>query len=137
MYLAGLVSVTIFLSNFLAAGPTVAIIQIAQDFFGDSNLGLDGSIAKISYFFTSTALLQGMGNLVWMPIMIKYGRRPLYIFTFAMYTACAGWAGAPASYGSVLTARILMGFANGAAECLAPLTISDIFFLHERGTIMA
>ncbi len=41
---------------------------------------------------------------MWMPIMIKYGRRPLYIFTFAMYTACAGWAGAPTSYGSALAA---------------------------------
>ncbi len=128
---------TIFLSNFLAAGPTVAIVQIAQDFFPGSGADLSGSIAKVAYFFTSTALMQGMGNLIWMPIMIKYGRRPLYIFTFALYTACAGWAGAPTSYGSVLTARILMGFANGAAECLAPLTISDIFFLHERGAIMA
>lgn len=115
----------------------MAIVQIAQDFFGDSNLDLSGSIAKVAYFFTTTALLQGMGNLFWMPIMIKFGRRPLYIFTFALYTATAGWAGAPTSYGSVLAARILMGFANGAAECLAPLTISDIFFLHERGTIMA
>ncbi|KAH8688412.1 major facilitator superfamily domain-containing protein [Ilyonectria robusta] len=137
LYIAGLVSVTIFLSNFLAAGPSVAIVEIAMDFFGDSDLGLSGSIAKVSYFFTTTALLQGMGNLIWMPVMIKYGRRPLYIFTFALYTATAGWAGAPTSYGSVLAARILMGFANGAAECLAPLTISDIFFLHERGTIMA
>ncbi|KPM42917.1 hypothetical protein AK830_g3653 [Neonectria ditissima] len=137
LYIAALVSVTIFLSNFLAAGPSVAIVDIALDFFGDTDLGLSGSIAKVAYFFTTTALLQGMGNLFWMPIMIKFGRRPLYIFTFALYTATAGWAGAPTSYGSVLAARILMGFANGAAECLAPLTISDIFFLHERGTIMA
>lgn len=137
LYIAGLVSVTIFLSNFLAAGPSVAIVEMAMDFFGSSNVDLSGSIAKVAYFFTSTALLQGMGNLIWMPVMIKFGRRPLYIFSFALYTATAGWAGAPTSYGSVLAARILMGFANGAAECLAPLTISDIFFLHERGTIMA
>ncbi|KAH7133689.1 major facilitator superfamily domain-containing protein [Dactylonectria macrodidyma] len=137
LYIAGLVSVTIFLSNFLAAGPSVAIVEMAMDFFGTNNVDLSGSIAKVAYFFTSTALLQGMGNLIWMPVMIKFGRRPLYIFSFALYTATAGWAGAPTTYGSVLAARILMGFANGAAECLAPLTISDIFFLHERGTIMA
>ena len=137
MYIAGLVCVTIFLSNFLAAGPTVAIVQIAQDFFPGSGPSLGGSIAKVSYFFTTTALLQGMGNLIWMPIMIKFGRRPLYIFTFMLYTACAGWAGAPPARYRTRSARILMGFANGAAECLAPLTISDIFFLHERGTIMA
>lgn len=30
-----------------------------------------------------------------------------------------------------------MSFAAGSGECLAPLTISEILFLHERGTVMA
>lgn len=30
-----------------------------------------------------------------------------------------------------------MGFGAGAAETIAPITISDVFFLHERGTVMA
>lgn len=30
-----------------------------------------------------------------------------------------------------------MGVANGAGEIVAPMTITDIFFLHERGTVMA
>lgn len=30
-----------------------------------------------------------------------------------------------------------MGFGAGAAETIAPITIADIFFLHERGTVMA
>lgn len=31
----------------------------------------------------------------------------------------------------------MMGIAAGAGECLAPVTIADIFFLHERGSITA
>ena len=30
-----------------------------------------------------------------------------------------------------------MGFGAGAAETIAPITIADVFFLHERGTVMA
>lgn len=30
-----------------------------------------------------------------------------------------------------------MGIAAGAGECLAPLTIADVFFLHERGFVMS
>jgi hypothetical protein len=30
-----------------------------------------------------------------------------------------------------------MGIAAGAGECLAPVTIADVFFLHERGAITA
>jgi MFS family permease len=78
-----------------------------------------------------------MSNLIWMPFIAKYGRRPIYITSFVLYTAVAAWAGAATTYGSSLAARICMGFASGAAECLAPLTISDLFFLHERGSIMA
>jgi MFS family permease len=138
VYIAVLVSFAIFFSNFLAAGPTVAIVDITMTFEGPPGPeGLGPKIAKVAYFFTTTALLQGMGNLFWMPFIVKFGRRPAYVLSFCLYTATAGWAGAATSYGSELAARILMGFASGAAECLAPLTISDIFYLHERGTIMA
>lgn len=54
-----------------------------------------------------------------------------------MYLATAIWAILDHSYAGFLAARILMGFASGAAETIAPVTISDLFFLHERGSIMA
>ncbi|KAF4950880.1 hypothetical protein FSARC_13080 [Fusarium sarcochroum] len=136
VYIAVLVSCAIFFCNFLAAGPTVAIVSITESFFGPPGPEFTHQIAKIAYFFTTTALLQGMGNLIWMPLIAKYGRRPIYIISFVLYTCVSAWAGAATTYGSSLAARIFMGFASGAAECLAPLTISDLFFLHERGAIM-
>ncbi|RYP00591.1 hypothetical protein DL764_006465 [Monosporascus ibericus] len=137
VYIAVLVSCAIFFSNFLAAGPSVAIVEITVSFYGPPGPDFSANIAKIAYFFTTTALLLGMGNLFWMPLIVKFGRRPAYVLSFSLYTATAAWAGGATSYGSSLAARIIMGFAAGAAECLAPLTISDIFFLHERGAIMA
>jgi MFS family permease len=138
-YIAILVSAAIFFCNFLAAGPTVVITQVTADFFGGppQNAKFVSDISKTAYFFTTTALMQGMGTLFWMPIIVKYGRRPVYVSSFLLYTATAAWAGGATSYGSELAARIIMGVAGGAAEVLAPLTISDIFFLHERGSIMA
>jgi MFS family permease len=80
--------------------------------------------------------MQGLGTLFWMPMIIKFGRRPVYVTSFVLYTACALWAGGSTTFGSELASRIVMGVAGGAAEVLAPLTISDLFFLHERGAIM-
>ncbi|KAJ4252321.1 hypothetical protein NW762_010919 [Fusarium torreyae] len=137
VYIAVLVSFAIFFGNFLAAGPTVAILDTTTDFFGPAGPDLDDNIAKIAYFFTTTALLQGLSNLTWMPLMAKFGRRPIYFISFTLYTAFSAWAGGANTYGSALAARIMMGAASGAAECLAPLTISDLFFAHERGAIMA
>jgi MFS family permease len=124
--------------NFLAAGPTIAIVETAQEFFpGAIGAGLGPAINKTAFFFTTTALLQGTGNLIWMPLVNKYGRRPIYLISYVIYLACAIWAACTTGYGSFLTARILMGFGSGAAETMAPLSIADIFFLHERGTVMA
>ena len=138
-YIAALVCLAMFMCNFLAAGPTVAIVSITIDFFGTAppTPAFSSSVAKVAYFFTTTALLQGLSNLFWMPIIVKYGRRPVYLSSFTLYTVCAIWAGVSKSYSSELAARIVMGFAAGSGECVAPLTIADIFFLHERGLVMA
>lgn len=60
-----------------------------------------------------------------------------YLFLKTLYLATAIWAIFDHTYSGFLAARILMGFASGAAETIAPVTISDLFFLHERGSIMA
>lgn len=71
-----------------------------------------------------------------MPVIIKYGRRPVYIVSLLVFGAYSLWAGLAKSYPSELAARLTLGFAGGSADSLAPLTITDIFFLHERGFIM-
>ena len=126
------------LCNFLAAGPTLAIAQTAMDFFPNwKETGLDGPIAKTAYFFNCTALFQGLGNLLWMPLINKYGRRAVYVAAFTLYTITAVWCAVATQYANFLVGRIFMGIAAGAGECLAPVTISDIFFLHQRGTVTA
>ncbi|EON97942.1 putative mfs transporter protein [Phaeoacremonium minimum UCRPA7] len=128
--------------NFLAAGPTIAIVRTTLSFYPDSPptvdpAGFSKNIAKVAYFFTTTALLQGTGNFFWVPIANKFGRRPVYLMSYTLYLACAIWLIFDKTYSGFLAGRIIMGFAAGAAETIAPTTIADVFFLHERGTIMA
>ncbi|KAL1894204.1 hypothetical protein Sste5346_005990 [Sporothrix stenoceras] len=137
-YTAVAVCLAMVLCNFLAAGPTLAIAQTAMDFFPNwQTTGIDGPIAKTAYFFNCTALFQGLGNLVWMPLINKYGRRSVYVVAFSIYVITAVWCSVATQYANFLVARIVMGFAAGAGECLGPLTISDVFFLHERGAVTA
>lgn len=94
-------------------------------------------VGKVAYFFTGASLTIGIGQFIWTPVAIKYGRRPVYIICFALLTVCNIWAGFAKSYGSELAARLLTGIGAGAPELVAPLTLTDIFFLHQRGRIMA
>lgn len=141
-YIASIICLAMMMCNFLAAGPTIAIISTTQDFFEGASPATDvghyiDSISKVSYFFTTTSLMQGLGNFFWVPIANKYGRRPTYIMSYVIYLACGIWLCYERSYHGFLAGRIIMGFGAGAAETIAPITISDIFFLHERGAVMA
>lgn len=77
--------------NFLAAGPSIAMVATTMEFFRGAHPGKNpplfvASVAKVSYFFTTTALMQGVGNFFWVPIANKYGRRPVYVFSYVVYT---------------------------------------------------
>ncbi len=77
--------------NFLAAGPTIAMVSTTMDFFPGANPALNlgyfnEAVAKVAYFFTTTALLQGIGNFIWVPVANKYGRRPTYVISYLIYT---------------------------------------------------
>jgi MFS family permease len=108
--------------------PTIAIVETAQEFFPNwKQMGLVPTISKTAYFFTTTALMQGTGNFIWMPLVNKYGRRPVYL-SHTLFISHAQ-SGLPVP----IPTQILMGFGSGAAETMAPLSIADVFFLHERG----
>ncbi|KAJ2994545.1 hypothetical protein NUW58_g1529 [Xylaria curta] len=134
-YIATVVCLAMLVCNFLAAGPTVAIVETAVEFFPTDDIDL--SVSRVAYFFTSTALVQGTGNFLWVPLTNKFGRRPVYIISYAIYLAAALWLVFEEEFSSFLVGRILLGFGSGAAETLAPITIADVFFLHERGKVMA
>lgn len=98
---------------------------------------LSQAAARIAFFFTTTALLQGTGNFLWVPLANKFGRRPIYIVSYSLYFVCILWLVFETNYAGFLAARILIGLGGGAAETIAPISIAEMFFLHERGKIMA
>lgn len=114
----------------------MALEQITIDYFGDGPDLMDNLSNKVSYLQTACSLMIGVGNLIWVPLAIKYGRRPVYIASFLLMTGTCIWSGVSTSFTSGLVARLLLGTACAAPEIVAPLTLTDLFFLHERGRVM-
>jgi MFS family permease len=123
--------------NFMAAGPTVAMVEIATDFKQDGDTTMTDWISRAAYFFNNSALLQGVSCLFWVPLLNKYGRRPVYIIAYILYFFMILGAGLSKTYAAELTTRTILGIGAGAGECLAPVTIADVFYLHQRGYGMA
>ncbi|KAB5513219.1 major facilitator superfamily domain-containing protein, partial [Coniochaeta sp. 2T2.1] len=81
-------------------------------------------------------LALGYANFFIVPLSNIFGRR---FASISMGLLCVGssiWVALAKSYGSLLGARILNGFATATSETLMVQVIADLFFLHERGRWM-
>ncbi|PYI13972.1 hypothetical protein BO99DRAFT_37859, partial [Aspergillus violaceofuscus CBS 115571] len=50
------------------------------------------------FSFKTTALFQGLGNLLWILLINKYGRRPIYVVAFTLYIITAFWCAVNKGY---------------------------------------
>ncbi|EMT70411.1 major facilitator superfamily domain-containing protein [Fusarium oxysporum II5] len=97
------------------------------------------SLQKLTYANGATLICQGVGNIFWMPFAIKFGRRPVYLmFNLLMGVACI-WLGiaSNATYTPFVIGRAFLGLFEAPIESIVPTTITDTFFLHERGAMVS
>lgn len=69
------------------------------------------------------------------PLAVKYGRRPVYLASnFLMGIACIWLAIAcEKAYTPFIVGRAFLGLFEAPIEAIVPSTVTDIFYLHERG----
>jgi len=88
--------------------------------------------ARTGYLF----LLGGWSNLLWQPLALTFGRRPVFLASLIGCIAITEWTAWISSYGSWAAARCLYGFFVAPVEVLPEICIPDVFFAHERGTYL-
>lgn len=137
--------------NFFAAGPSTVLVEIVINVFGayppdprnpaslspSSIAAFQHGVSKAAFLFSATSVSAGVSNLLWVPLAVKYGRRSVYTFTFLAFGLCCIWSARATSYSTLLASKIIASWFAGGAECIAPMTIADLFFLHERGQMTA
>ncbi|KAF8851505.1 MFS general substrate transporter [Acephala macrosclerotiorum] len=115
--------------NGAVTGPMMAggMIQLSA-FFGKS-------LTYLTYANGATLICQGIGNLLWMPLAVKFGRRPVYLTSnLLMGVACIWLAiAAETTYTPFIVGRAFLGLFEAPIEAIVPSTVTDIFYLHERG----
>ena len=106
--------------------PTSAIVPLAEAWdipLQRFTLGCQGScIAAIA-----------VGSLIFNTLAVKFGKRPIYIISSIGLMVSCFWCAESKSFGSLAGSRALMGFCMATMEAQVPASISDIWFLHERG----
>ncbi|KAG5358613.1 putative MFS-type transporter [Yarrowia sp. B02] len=109
---------------------TASIYSILVPISKDSGLPLATLNQGTGYMF----LFLGLGCLVWQPLGQQYGKRPMYIASLILTLASQIWsAHAATSNGHWIGSKIFQGLVQAPIESLCEVTISDVWFEHERG----
>jgi len=99
----------------------------------NAETGISFDALNDAYAAGSAAL--AVGCLFFVPMGLKFGRRPVYIATSLLMTASAIWQGRSQNTANFIVSNTIAGFAGAANEALFQVTVSDLFFVHQRASI--
>lgn len=102
-------------------------------------------------YATNMATLS-VGCIIFVPIALRIGRRPVYIITALVLLAAAVWQANQRTVGDMIGANAISGLAGAVNEAIFQVTVchnyrvwlklmlilsqvSDLFFVHQRGTM--
>ncbi|KAK9895335.1 putative mfs-multidrug-resistance transporter [Cystobasidium minutum MCA 4210] len=107
-----------------------AVTSIRQDFNVRSE---EVIILGVSLFVLGFAL----GPLIWAPLSEVFGRRPVLVFSYVMFTLWNGVAAASPNMGALIVFRFLAGAFGSSPLANSGGTISDMFSANMRGLATA
>lgn len=124
---------SIAIYTFAIGTSSAAIYSILEPIENDTGLTLNDLNAGTGYMF----LLFGWGCLFWQPLALQYGKRPVYLISTLATAAIMIWVPYTNTNGQWIASKLLQGFFGAPVESLCEISVTDIYFTHERGTYIA
>lgn len=119
------------LASSLTANIYFPLIDLLADRYGVSAQAIN---LTITLFF----VLQGIAPSFWSPLSDSFGRRPVYLATFAVYAlASLGLSVADRTYPALLLLRALQSVGGSAVLSLSYAVVADVTVHAERGRWIA
>ncbi|GME65102.1 mfs general substrate transporter [Neofusicoccum parvum] len=108
---------------------SAAIYSVLEPISEATSLTLNDLNAGTGYLF----LLAGWGCLFWQPLALQYGKRPVYLISILGTMGMCLWGPYTKTNGQWTASKILQGFFGAPIESLCEISVTDIYFTHERG----
>ncbi|KAK2627796.1 hypothetical protein QTJ16_002442 [Diplocarpon rosae] len=95
---------------------------------------------KVSDLVSGTGamfLFYGWGCIIWQAGALQYGKRPSYLISMGVSIVLMGVTPLCVTNGPYLAVKILQGFFGAPVETLCEISMTDIWFSHERPLYLA
>jgi len=95
------------------------------------NVSIDNAasfmVGLLAFWTGFTTFFTASGATVW-------GKRPFFIISTTLLLGTCIWGFAASTWGSLVAMRVIQGIASAPLETLVTSTVSDLYFVHERGS---
>jgi MFS family permease len=78
-----------------------------------------------------------IGCIFFVPLVHKYGRRPMYLFSTALQLASCVWFAKTETRGDIIGSNLISGLGGAISETIVQITIADLFFVHHHAGMNA
>jgi MFS family permease len=79
----------------------------------------------------------GVGCILLVPVVHKYGRRSVYIFSTALQLASCVWFAKTHTRADMWGSNAISGLGGAISETIVQITIADLFFVHHHAAMNA
>ncbi|KAL4900475.1 hypothetical protein BDW74DRAFT_182806 [Aspergillus multicolor] len=114
--------------------------------YGENNLGapwtevaedIDVTMKDMNGGSALNYLLLGFVNVLWIPTAMKLGRKVVYISSMTVIMVSSLWNAYVYGAAQWYLNCLVGGIGQSAYQALIQLTVFDVFFAHQRGTMLA
>ncbi|KAJ5105001.1 hypothetical protein NUU61_002348 [Penicillium alfredii] len=111
----------------------LALIDVATVTWGPLNAGLGFSFELLNDSYAAGCGSLCVGAIILVPFALKFGRRPIYVFSTAIQCGISVWTAKMETVADLMLVNILSCIVGALAEVLVQMTVADVFFVHQRG----
>ncbi|OCK77932.1 MFS general substrate transporter [Lepidopterella palustris CBS 459.81] len=111
------------------------LLDIGTVIWSTLNEDLGISYDDLNNSFAANTAGLALGGVIFIPFALKYGRRPVYIVSTAVLLATAIWQAKFNTTAELILINVLNGLAGATSETMVQITVADLFFVHQRGTM--
>lgn len=76
-----------------------------------------------------------LGCIVFIPLVHKFGRRPIYLFSAVLQFAACIWSARTQTVGDLYGSNVVSGLGGAISETIVQIAIADLFFVHNHATV--